>query len=551
MFRFDLVDEGWIPCVLADGGRLECLGLRETLRRAPEIREVADGSPLVTAGLHRLLLAILHRNFGPGSEDEWYTVWSEGAFPCDRLDEYFERWRERFDLFHAERPFYQCGSVKPEYAVPVAKLSPELASGNNATLFDHTMEERSPEFNPGRAARALVALQSFAVGGLVSLEKGQDPKLFKSARGAPLAKGAVVLIKGANLLQTLLLNLHRYAPVDEEPFAVTGEDLPAWERGREPGAGDRYPSGYLDLLTWQSRRVLLLPERSESGMVVVRKAVIMKGEQFPEGWSTRGRETMLCFRANPRAKNREEPWLAIGFEPGRAVWRDSLSLLESLGDQRQRPRTVDWVHDLVGAGHVALSATFSLDLLGQNSNQAKILLWRHERMPLAVGYLEERGLVERLGAGLELAERVAGVLLSETESLVRGVLEPALGAPGKGRQPDRKRVRALPEVLAPERSYWGTLDIEFGGFLVRLVADCGKSEDGAIEYGRTEMPRWAEVVRGAARRAFETVCTGLGTAPRVLKAVSLAESSFRRRLGALVRPWMVSREEVANDSSTE
>jgi CRISPR system Cascade subunit CasA len=547
MFRFDLVDEGWIPCVLADGGRLECLGLRETLRRAPEIREVADGSPLVTAALHRLLLAILHRNFGPASEDEWHGLWKVGRFPAGPLDEYFERWRERFDLFHAERSFYQCRSVKGQKARPAAKLSPELACGNNATLFDHTTEGKGLAFTPARAARALVALQCFAVGGTQSREKGEGP----SARGAPLAKGALVVVKGTNLLETLLLNLVRYAPVDEEPFAVTDEDLPAWERGTEPAAGDRYPSGYLDLLTWQSRRVLLLPERSESGMVVVRKVVIMKGEQFPEGWSTRGRETMLCFRANPRAKNREEPWLAIGFEPGRAVWRDSLSLLESLGDQRQRPRTVDWVHDLVGAGKVALSATFSLDLLGQNSNQAKILLWRHERMPLAVGYLEEKGLVEGLGAGLELGERVAGVLLSETESLVRGVLEPALGAPGKGRQPDRKRVRALLEVLAPERSYWATLDIGFGGFLVRLVADCGKSEDGAIEYGRTEMPRWAEVVRGAAQGAFETVCSGLGTAPRVLKAVSLAESSFRRRLGALVRPWMVSREEVANDSSTE
>ena len=68
-YSFNLIDQPWIPCVLPHG-RMEDLSLRDTLLNAHKITAIFDQSPLVTAALHRLLLAILHRNFGPASQGE-------------------------------------------------------------------------------------------------------------------------------------------------------------------------------------------------------------------------------------------------------------------------------------------------------------------------------------------------------------------------------------------------------------------------------------------------------------------------------------------------
>ncbi|MGQ9689203.1 MAG: type I-E CRISPR-associated protein Cse1/CasA [Desulfobaccales bacterium] len=62
--RFNLLDEPWIPCIWHDN-RVIHLGLLETLVRARDIREVFHTSSRVVTALHRLLLAILQRNFGP------------------------------------------------------------------------------------------------------------------------------------------------------------------------------------------------------------------------------------------------------------------------------------------------------------------------------------------------------------------------------------------------------------------------------------------------------------------------------------------------------
>jgi len=54
------------PCILGTGGQEE-LSIREifTESKMSGIQEISDSSPLVTVAIHRLLLTILHRNFGP------------------------------------------------------------------------------------------------------------------------------------------------------------------------------------------------------------------------------------------------------------------------------------------------------------------------------------------------------------------------------------------------------------------------------------------------------------------------------------------------------
>jgi CRISPR system Cascade subunit CasA len=139
---FNLVNEAWIPCILPSGERVE-LSLGEVFVRAHRIREIFDGSPLVTGALHRLLLVVLHRVFGPPGDREWLELWREGSFDARKLGVYWKTWRGRFDLFDSTHPFYQ--STDPELRDslmhPVARLAQERASGNNHTLFDQSFNE--------------------------------------------------------------------------------------------------------------------------------------------------------------------------------------------------------------------------------------------------------------------------------------------------------------------------------------------------------------------------------------------------------------------------
>ena len=43
---------------------------------------------------------------------------------------------------------------------------------------------------------------------------------------------------------------------------MVSDDVPAWELDQENVAIDRQPKGYLDLLTWQSRRIKLIPGKN-------------------------------------------------------------------------------------------------------------------------------------------------------------------------------------------------------------------------------------------------------------------------------------------------
>ena len=298
---FDLRDAPWLPVVWADG-REEELGLRDALLHAHELRELRDASPLVTAAAHRLLIAVVHRAYAtggrvaaPANKEEWGVMWTRGAFDAAPLVAYLDgdRCRDRFDLFHPTRPFYQSATlVDPDLEKPASNLVLELTTAG-PTLFDHTTDETTVQFTPAQAARALIARQAFAVGGRITFEKGQSEH--GSADAAPLFKGAVLLVRGNALFETLMLNLHQYSRDSGVPFAgMKPDDCPAWERDDATKTGDRQIAGYLDLLTWQSRRIRLIPTLDSDGGVMVQRVSVVKESNFPVA-SLSGTTRKLCL----------------------------------------------------------------------------------------------------------------------------------------------------------------------------------------------------------------------------------------------------------------
>lgn len=529
MISFNLIDEPWIPCRTSGG--ISKLGISQALVNAHLITEIYHPSPLATASLHRLLLAILHRNFGPADTSEWECLWEAGQWDEAILRGYFNRWYHRFNLFDDRRPFYQCVSLDFSYETSIAKLFYEMASGNNVTLFDHTLESSPPAILPDEAACALVAQQSFAVGGLITLEKGQDPAKFRSAENAPLTKGAVVLIKGANLFQTLILNLHRYCPQEGEPFDFDeAEDLPAWERDEETRPEERRPKGYLDLLTWQSRRIKFHPEENADGTVTVRKVVIMKGNWFPKDYSLHGKETMLAFAKNRRAATDKDPWPPITFQEDRALWRDSFALFQSVEGKTSRPKTLAWLSELVSEGIIAGAYRYNLSVMGLVTNKASVILWRHESLPLPLRYLNYERLLAQLKAGLDIAEEAGECLRASSWHLAQLLI---VGDAKNINRQQKDEISELLTHLGVEQPFWAQLGIMFPGFISGLAEDVTTVGEDTF-YGLNTIPWWAQEVRLAALHAFEEVVNSLDHSSRVLKAVAKAEPNFRYKLNNIL-----------------
>jgi len=514
---FNLLESDWLPVLFAGEPKPREVSIREALARAPDIVRLGNESPLETVALHRLLLAIVHRAHPSRSDGDWAALRSAGRFDGAALDEYFARWSDRFDLFDTVHPFFQTPGLPESVATSIAKLGHQFSSGNNPLLFDHSADDSPPGFTPAQAARLVVAQQSFAVGGLITRLKDDPP----SAEASYLLKAAVVVVTGKNLFETLLLNMVRVAGREGAPFEFKPEeDAPAWEQG-PPEANRRRILGYLDLLTWQSRRIRLLPPEPDG---LVREVVVMAGWQLNEGVNSADFETMVAFTKNEKAAAGQNPRPPVGFRPERALWRDSLAVLQHSDDGR-RPRTLEHLAGLQFSGYLERSEVVGLATYGVSSDRAKLFLWREEAFPLPLAYLVDDGLLARLVSGVESA-RVAG---GQLRSAVRVLAEKSLAPDGNA---DKDRVTALVDSLAPERSYWPALDLPFRTFIRDLAAQY--ASDG----GKAAREAWADEIRRAATDAYDLAAAALATSGRGYRAAAESAGLFHAGIRRATEPLL-------------
>jgi CRISPR system Cascade subunit CasA len=506
---FNLLKEPWIPCIQGDGKPVE-LSLRQALAQAHELRELHGESPLVVAALYRLLLAVLHRVYGPAGREAWKELWQAGRWPAEPLEAYLSQWAGRFDLFDAERPFFQSADdrVQPK---SVARLAQEVASGNNPTLFDHHTDAGGITLSAAAAARLLVASQTFGLAGLSGIRQ-------VSHTDAICTRAIVFLVQGESLFETLMLNLGPYPP-GWVPLTA-GADRPAWEAD-DPFEPDRaWPLGYLDHLTWHNRRVLLFPEEA-NGAPVVREMTMGPGLRRDAAV----KDPMVDYREIPKKGYRP-----LAFREGRALWRDSAALLQ-LGQEGHRPvETLGWLAELVGLGLLDSSRTHRYLALGMSTEpgKQKVHFYRSERMPVPARLLQDPGLVEYLQAALELAEQTARQLWGAVATMASLVLMAGSDLEG-GRQPDKKDRAALLSRWAVERHYWSRLETPFRSMVVALTED---PEEALADWQRT--------LQAAAWEALNQVADQLEANPRHLKAAVRA----RGRLASGLR-------KLAGDSERE
>jgi CRISPR system Cascade subunit CasA len=495
---FSLVHEPWIPCLLPDGEE-RAYGLLEALVEAPGAAELLDPSPLITISLHRLLLAVLGRALSPVSEQRWVEWWQAGRWPVRALAEYLGAWAARFDLFDRHWPFYQQAGLPPKLLAPVSRLSQELASGTRATLFDHTLDASADAVTAAHAARLVVAYHSFCSSGCCGDETG-----LSSVRAGSLAHAAVFLAVGRSLFETLMLNL---VP---EPNAQSGalNDLPAWESDEPVAHATRQPQGHLDHLTWQSRRLCLVPEAGPDGWQVSRVAV-SGGWEAPRDHVPD--DPMLAYRQARRGGADGPTWLPLSCpEPG-GWWQARSALLTRTKPGLRPPRSLMWVGELVACGVLDPHYRCTVAVFGLRGEKARIDDWAHHRQPLPVRYLEDGDLASDLERCLELAE--------QTGSALSRALAPT-GAPHGAPAPGHTTVAG---------DYWSRLEAEFSRLLQALPGD--------LQHRDAVLLWWAETCARAAWSTFQGACRHRPLEPWALRPLAqarrvLVRGLYGRALGA-------------------
>ncbi len=502
--EFNLLDQPWIPVTQTDG-RPTMMGLKEALLRSHNLLEISSASPLVVGSLHRLLLAIAHRVFGPADHGAWARLWAAGHWDEKALSAYFERWRSRFNLFDDAHPFYQCRNVEGG-ARKTNFFSPERASGNNAMLFDHHSDERADPLPAPEAARLLVAHQAFGLAG--TSRPGEN------FTDGPWTRGSIFLVQGDTLFQTLMLNMILYPPADDILPTAPQSDKPIWEQDDAWADGRSIPHGYLDYLTWPSRRVLLKPQATADGIVVAELQVV-PGLRLDASVL----DPAKVYRIEP-----ERGFKLVGFEEDKDLWRDSATLFrlsdDPSGQADRRPAAFRLLESLVARRVLDRRSVYRYMAVGMCNNRAKINFWRQERMPLPLAYFEDRELVGCLREEiLGRAEAVGQVLEQAASELARQLLS----HDGQGGSPDKTEVQRLVDQMAAERHYWSALEVPFRQAMETLPHDA----DGT-------QAEWYNTLRRAARDAFERAARASAAPVRAFKAVTMArghlEAGLREKL---------------------
>ncbi|MGA2069342.1 MAG: type I-E CRISPR-associated protein Cse1/CasA [Thermoguttaceae bacterium] len=239
MSSFDLIERPFISCLSHSGGATP-RGIEGVLACAGEIREIRDPSPLVTFAAHRLLLAILHWVEPVTDPADWRRRWREGRFSAGFVSAAVKRCRGHFDLFDAERPFYQNPDARGQAEKSASYLAPEFPTDTYVNHFVHVYD-KGTALCPVCCAKGLLVLPPFCTG----VGAGNEA----SINNVP---PVYALVLGGTLFETLMLNLPK------APWVTARPDPPAWEGSTTEG-----PIGFVEGTTWLPRAVWLKSEPAD------------------------------------------------------------------------------------------------------------------------------------------------------------------------------------------------------------------------------------------------------------------------------------------------
>ena len=340
--EYNLLEERWVR-VRGQDYTVQEVSLPDALLHAHEYRDLAGELPTQDAAMLRLLLAVLHTVFsrvdGNGTPapfeetDDALTRWEElyrlGHFPEAPIRAYLEQWRDRFWLFHPERPFWQVPEAKIGSPFRAKKLNGEIfESENKDSLFSAYSGEAKERLTYPQAARWLVFLNNYD--DTAAKKKAKDRTLPSMGPGW-LGRLGVVYVKGANLFDTLMRNLMFL----RDGGKLWEEDAPCWELDAartEERTEVPCPDNFAGLMTMQYRRILL---KRQEGWVT--GCTVLGGDFFDS--TNAFAEPMTLWNKKEDKKTGLVYYYPRKHEMGKQLWREFSAISDRGG---HKPGVIWW-----------------------------------------------------------------------------------------------------------------------------------------------------------------------------------------------------------------
>lgn len=480
MISFNVLTEPWISAVWRDGKIAEG-GILEVLEHAHELSAITDPAPPVEFGVYRLLTAFVLDAFCIREIEDIDRVLSAGRFEPPVLQRYVDSiGSKRFDLFDSEHPFLQSSPEQgeKENTSPVVKLFQHLPSGSFATHFHH-VTEKAHALSPALCARGLTTIAPFMTAG----GAGYSP----SVNGMP---PWYVLIQGANLFETLVLNCYALPS-----YELAGDEPSAWASDRKIAPReDRKCASLLEGLTWRPRTVRLIPGdggtctyTGRESDVLVRNMVFTFGFRASGGW-TDPQVAYKFIETGPAPLRPKED---------RELWRDTgpLTLLrkdEWVGENGrirfERPLVVEQFLILQRKMIIPREKPLVLEVYGMRTDNMKIFEWFHDVLSLKDGILHNNYAGKLVQDALDLAEKV--------DHYLGKALRKAYPREGEGNE---KALNAL--IRSARLGFWASLQPQFKG---QFLEELSELEPEDLERRKLLTDAWKTHLREIARAAFES-----------------------------------------------
>jgi CRISPR system Cascade subunit CasA len=446
---YSLVDRPAVPVDWLPGAEGPLwVSLREVVTRAHEIAGLALPALDLTAVVTQLLLPLVLDAYGPpGDESAWMEKFSAGRFEPKVIDDYFTQHGHRFDLFASEAPFGQVGGLHTAKGEtrPTSVLLIAETAGNSVPLFSARTDADPRALTPGEAFIALLSAQAFDTAAIKSGAVG-DPQVKAGKttgnRTGHLGSLGLVVLRGKNLFETVMLN----SPLG--PEGISESDAPHWRQPPPtPTWRIRSAAGILDLLTWQARRIRLIPAVEKGGQITVREVVLTAGDRLTE---VPAFEPRTLWRQNDKRKPGEPPRLPARHQSGRTGWRGLAALLATHVDTSEpravvTTRTLAQLPVLIDSG--CLPSDYPLDVLlvgvqyGTQSAVVENVIV--DSLPLPVRAMITDGLFHRTVLGIAQQAEMLRRALNQLDADLRRA---AGGDPvdwDKGRHPGDEAAFAL------------------------------------------------------------------------------------------------------------
>jgi CRISPR system Cascade subunit CasA len=448
---YDLLERSWLPA--REGAQQRKIGLRELFSRAHELTDIEASPPPGAAGLWRVLTVIAARITGLDDmtcgSSRWGDLQAEalaqGRFDPGKVNDYFDRYADRFDLFDLNRPWLQDPRLRDQCKTSsgVNKLVMSRPAGNNQVWFNHATALNPPPLPTEEAVFHLLTQLYYGPSGQCTPRQVGTLSGGNSKAG-PLRRTISFHPVGTNVFESLVAGIppaHHYATggVDQAPWEA--DDLP------DPTHLAPRPAGIGGVLTGRFQHAVLL-HGSPDGAYVTDAWIT---------WAWRDQEFPLEDPYLVYQQSKDGNRYARHADGNRALWRDFDALImEDTGDNHaHRPLVLANVEDLRLFLLPDLRArAFGFDQDGQTRDKewtvgltpALLTLANEDGAPAAISTM--RQTAERLESQLRYALRQAWIAINDPSN---GDGKPARKDISEGPWPADGSFRYWPRA---ERLFW-------------------------------------------------------------------------------------------------